>query len=457
MYQEFHSEQQDYFHTQVTLEYHFRKESLQKLLQELTDNKDAILEALHQDFQKPYFEGFMTEYVVVIKELKDTIRDLKKWMAPERKGLNLPSFPSRERIYKEPFGQVLVIAPWNYPFALAMSPLITAIAAGNCVVLKPSELSSHTDTLLANIIKKVFDPLHVTSFSGDAKVAQSLLALRWDYIFFTGSVPVGKIIAKEAAKNLTPVTLELGGKNPTIVDKDIDIKVAAKRIIWGKFINAGQTCIAPDYLIIHESIYDTFIQELKQQIRQSYGDDIKTNKEYARIINENNFNRLIKMLDGERFIAGGEHDISQCYIAPTLIEKPTLESEVMKDEIFGPILPLLTFKTQEDIENILFRYEKPLALYTFSNNKNFVKKQLSRFSFGGGCVNDVIMQFTNDRLPFGGVGHSGMGAYHGKRSFDIFSHHKAISHRIFAFDLPIRQAPYTKLKWKLVQKIFGIK
>lgn len=457
MYAKYHKEQKTFFDTHTTFSYTYRLKALQNLQKELLQQKEFILHALYNDFKKSPFEGFITEYAIIMIELKESIKNLKRWMKPQKIAFSLPSFPSKEYIYKEPFGQVLIISPWNYPFSLALAPLIAAVCAGNCVTLKASELSVNVDALLATIIKKVFHPLHVTSFRGDAKVAQSLLALRWDYIFFTGSIPVGKIVAKQAAKNLTPVTLELGGKNPVIINKDTDIKMTAKRIIWGKFLNAGQTCIAPDYLLVHEDIYDEFVTVLQTSIKDLYGNDIKTNSDYARIINDENFERLAKMLEETTIVAGGVCDAKERFISPTLLDKPALNSQVMKGEIFGPILPLLTFKTAEDIKSVLAHYEKPLALYVFSKDKNFIKEQISTHAFGGGCVNDILMHIVNLHLPFGGVGHSGMGAYHGKHGFELFSHKKSISHRFFFLDFPFRYAPYTTIKLKLLKIILGIK
>jgi aldehyde dehydrogenase (NAD+) len=420
----------------------YRRETLKKLLYNIQKSEDLIVKALYDDFKKPEFEAVLTETNYVISELKDTIKNIKKWSKPKRVFPSLLNFPSTDYIYKEPYGRVLVISPWNYPFQLALCPLISAVAAGNRVVLKPSELTPHTSAVIAKIIQKTFHVNHVEVVEGGLEVSTQLLSQRWDYIFFTGSIAVGKIVAKAAAENLTPVTLELGGKNPCIIDESADLKLAAKRIVWGKFINAGQTCIAPDYVLIQKNMKINFISFLMEEITKAYGNKMEKSPDFARIINTKNWLRLVSMIDPERVIFGGETDANKLYIAPTLIEEPNLDSPVMKEEIFGPILPILTYETETEIENVVSRYEKPLAFYIFSENKNFTNKLISTHSFGGGCINDTVVHFSNKRLPFGGVGHSGIGAYHGKLSFDIFSHHKGVVKKGNWLDLPMRYAPY---------------
>ncbi|TCN58767.1 aldehyde dehydrogenase [Flavobacterium circumlabens] len=420
----------------------YRKETLKKLLYNIQKSEDLIVKALYDDFKKPEFEAVLTETNYVISELKDTIKNIHKWAKPKRIFPSLLNFPSTDYIYKEPYGKVLVIAPWNYPFQLALCPLISAVAAGNSVVLKPSELTPHTSAIITKIIQKTFHINHVEVFEGGVEVSNKLLAQRWDYIFFTGSVAVGKVVAKAAAENLTPVTLELGGKNPCIIDETADLKLAAKRIIWGKFINAGQTCIAPDYILIQKNMKINFLSFMMEEITKAYGKKMEKSPDFARIINTKNWLRLVNMIDPERVIFGGETDANALYIAPTLLEEPGLDSPVMKEEIFGPILPILTYETEEEIKNVISRYEKPLAFYVFSDNKSFAKKLITTYSFGGGCINDTVVHFSNKRLPFGGVGHSGIGAYHGRLSFDIFSHHKGVVKKGNWLDLPMRYAPY---------------
>lgn len=425
----------------------YRKETLKKLLFNIQKYEDLIIKALYDDFKKPAFEAVLTETNYVISELKNTIKNISKWARPERVFPSILNFPSTDYIYKEPYGNVLVIAPWNYPFQLALCPLISAVSAGNKVVLKPSELTPNTSAIIAKIIEKSFHINHVEVIQGGIEVSDKLLAKRWDYIFFTGSVTVGKIVAKAAAENLTPVTLELGGKNPCIIDETADLKLAAKRIVWGKFINAGQTCIAPDYILIQKSMKINFITFLIEEIVQAYGKKPEKSPDYARIINTKNWLRLMSMIEPEKVIFGGESNANEFYIAPTLVEEPGLESPVMQEEIFGPILPVLTYESESDIDKVVSKYEKPLAFYIFSENNSFTKKMILKYSFGGGCINDTIIHFSNKRLPFGGVGHSGIGAYHGKLSFDIFSHHKAVVKKGNWLDLPMRYAPYRdKLK-----------
>ncbi|UWY27960.1 aldehyde dehydrogenase [Flavobacterium sp. TR2] len=420
----------------------YRKETLKKLLYNIQKSEDLIVKALYDDFKKPEFEAVLTETNYVISELKDVIKNMNKWAKPKRVFPSLLNFPSSDYLYKEPYGDVLIIAPWNYPFQLALCPLVAAVAAGNRVVLKPSELTPHTSAIIAKIIEKTFHVNHVEVYEGGVEVSNKLLAQRWDYIFFTGSVAVGKIVAKAAAEHLTPVTLELGGKNPCIIDETANLKLAAKRIVWGKFINAGQTCIAPDYILIQKNMKVNFISYLIEEIIKAYGKKIDKSPDFARIINTKNWYRLTNMIHDEHILFGGESDANKLYIAPTLLEEPDLDSPVMKEEIFGPILPILIYENENDIEKIVSRYEKPLSFYIFSENNAFAKKLISKYSFGGGCINDTVIHFSNKRLPFGGVGHSGIGAYHGKRSFDTFSHHKAIVKKGNWLDLPMRYAPY---------------
>ena len=430
----------------------FRKESLIKLLNEVIIRENEIIQALYDDFKKPAFEAVLSETSYVILELKDTIKNLKKWAKPKRVFPSILNFPSTDYIYKEPYGKVLIIAPWNYPFQLALCPMISAVAAGNQVVVKPSELTPKTSEIISKIIAKVFDANHVSVVEGGVEVSQKLLSERWDYIFFTGSVPVGKIVAKAAAENLTPVTLELGGKSPCIIDETANLKLAAKRIVWGKFINAGQTCIAPDYLLIQKDMKSHFVTYLKEEITKAYGANPSESPDFARIVNAKNWQRLVNMIEPDKVIFGGQSDIKDCYIAPTLVEESSIESELMKDEIFGPILPILTYEKETEIENILSKYEKPLALYIFTENKVFSQQMIQKYSFGGGCVNDTIIHILNNRLPFGGVGHSGIGAYHGRLSFDTFSHNKSIVKKANWLDLPMRYAPYND-KLQTIKKL----
>jgi len=431
----------------------FRKQTLVKLLISVQKHEEEIIKALYDDFKKPAFEAVISETTYIISELNHTIKNINKWAKPDMVLPSLLNFPSTDYIYKEPYGKVLIIAPWNYPYQLALCPLIAAVAAGNQVVVKPSELTPNTSNIVAKIISETFDENHVKCVEGGVEITQQLLAQRWDYIFFTGSVAVGKIVAKAAAENLTPVTLELGGKNPCIIDATANLKLAAKRIVWGKFLNAGQTCIAPDYLLVSNKIKSNLIELIKKEIIDAYSENPETSPDFPRIINQKNWNRLTEMLKGESILAGGKSNIQDYYLAPTLLDEPSLDSLVMKDEIFGPILPILSFENETDLVTIISRYEKPLSLYVFSNNKSFAKKIIQNYSFGGGCINDTVIYFSNKRLPFGGVGHSGIGAYHGKLSFSTFTHYKAIVKKANWLDIPTRYAPY-KGKLNSVKNLF---
>lgn len=434
--------QKKFFASGKTKEISFRKESLKKLLTVIQKNENVICDALYKDFKKSKFESLATEVVLVVKELQLAIKNIDRWAKPKSVSASLLNFPSKDFIYSEPYGTVLLIAPWNYPYQLVIAPLIGAIAAGNTVIIKPSELTPATSALLEMMISETFSSEFISVVQGDKEVSKELLQQKWDYIFFTGSVKVGKIVAEAAAKHLTPVTLELGGKNPCIIDDTAKITLSARRIVWGKFVNAGQTCIAPDYLLVHKSIEADFIKELQTEIVRAYGENPKTSKDFPRIINISNFERLSAFLKDGKIVAGGVTDVENLYISPTLIQNPSLESEVMQEEIFGPILPVLTYSSEADLEKIILRFDKPLAFYVFSENKPFAEKILKNFSFGGGATNDVMIQFVNHRLPFGGVGSSGLGAYHGKHSFETFSHKKSITRKGTWLDIPFRYAPY---------------
>ncbi|OUD36223.1 aldehyde dehydrogenase [Flavobacterium psychrophilum] len=431
-----------------------RKDALKKLLKNIIIHEEEILEALYKDYKKPRFEGIVTETSYIISELKNTINKIDSWSKPKWVFPSLLNFPSSDYIYSEPYGKVLIISPWNYPFQLAISPLIAAVAAGNTVTLKPSELTPYTSGILSKIIRESFEVKHVVAVTGDYTIAQDLLKKRWDYIFFTGSVTVGKIVAKAAAENLTPITLELGGKNPCIVDESANLQLAAKRIIWGKILNAGQTCIAPDYILVHHKMKSKLINYLIDEIKKALGENPQESEDFARIINLKNWERQLSLIENQNIISGGQSSKNDFYLAPTLLDEPHLDSPVMKDEIFGPILPILSYQSKTDIESTISKYEKSLSLFIFSENKSFIKEVLNKYSFGGGCVNDTIIHFSNSRLPFGGVGHSGIGAYHGKLSFDTFSHKKSIVRKGNWLDLPLRYAPY-KNKVNIIKRILN--
>lgn len=436
------------YHTEIA----FRKESLKKLLHNIIENEEAIIKALYDDFKKPAFEAVLTETNYVISDLKETIKNIDSWAKPKRVFPSFLNFPSSDYVYSEPYGNVLILSPWNYPFQLALCPLVAAVAAGNKVTLKPSELTPNTSNIISKIITETFAVKDVVVVTGDATIAQELLNQRWDYIFFTGSVAVGKIVAKAAAENLTPATLELGGKSPCIVDETANLELSARRIVWGKIINAGQTCVAPDYILVHHKMKDTFVKLLIQEIQKALGTNPEESSDFARIINFKNWERQLRLLENQEILFGGQSNKETLYLAPTLLDEPKMDSLVMTEEIFGPILPILSYESKADIEKIISSFEKPLSLYLFSQNKSFIDEVLQKYSFGGGCINDTVIHLANNRLPFGGVGNSGMGAYHGKLSFDIFSHKKAIVKKGTWLDLPMRYAPY-KDKLKTIQKI----
>ncbi|MBW8241452.1 aldehyde dehydrogenase [Muricauda oceani] len=444
--------QNDFFATQKTKDVSFRKQYLKKLQQEIIDQEDAICDALYADFKKPKFESLATETQLALAELNYAIKNIASWSEPEKVSGSWSNFPSKEWIQPEPYGKVLIISPWNYPFLLAISPLIGALAAGNTAILKPSEFSVHTSKIISQIIRKVFPPEYVTVVEGGVEVSSQLLAQKWEYIFFTGSTKVGKIVYKSAAEHLTPVTLELSGKNPCVVDKTATISLAAKRIAWGKFINAGQTCIAPDYILVHQSVKDALVDNLKKSITEFYGEDMEASNDFARIATGKHYDELKTMLKGEKVLFGGKFTDNDRYVAPTLVDEPERDSAIMEGEIFGPVLPLISYTDESELHPIISKYPNPLAFYVFSSSKKFQKRLMDRYSFGGGAINDTVVHISNKDLPFGGVGQSGIGGYHGKHTFDLFSHHKSIAKRGTWLDVPLRYAPYT-ISTGLMKKI----
>ncbi|SVA48621.1 uncharacterized protein METZ01_LOCUS101475, partial [marine metagenome] len=445
--------QENYFRKGNTLPISKRKKLLKNLKKEILSNEDKIFQALNNDLRKSNYETYLTEIGILISEIDLFLSNLKKWAKPKKVKSSLLSFPSSDYIYSEPYGKVLIISPWNYPFQLAVLPLMSAVAAGNTVVLKPSEHAPNTSSLIKEIIEKIFDKSHALVVEGAAETASKLLEYRWDYIFFTGSVKIGKIVATAAAKHLTPTTLELGGKNPCIIDDSVDLRLTSRRIVWGKFVNAGQTCIAPDFLIVKRNIKEQLIDHLSKEIERAYGKDPKESEDYPRIVNKTNLSRLSNMIKDTKILFGGEYDIETCYFSPTIIDEPRIDSPIMDEEIFGPILPIISYDDENQIEKLISKYEKPLALYVFSTNKIFSEKIIRKYSFGGGAINDTIIHVGNPNLPFGGVGYSGIGAYHGKSSFDLLSHKKSIVKKGNWLDIKIRYAPY-KGKLEYVKKFF---
>jgi aldehyde dehydrogenase (NAD+) len=444
-------QQKNYFASGATLSLVSRIHLLKEFKKSMQYYAKEIEQALYKDLKKPTFESHSAEVFLVIQEINYALRCIKDW----NKSIHVSNpwylWPSTSTIQPEPRGQVLIIAPWNYPIQLCLIPLVGAIAAGNCAIIKPSEFAPHAANILDEIISKTFDPSHVKLLQGDQMIAQQLLKSRFDYIFFTGSVAVGKIIMKAAAEYLTPVTLELGGKNPCIVHSDADLHLAAKRIAWGKFINVGQNCVAPDYIFIHYQKKTEFLNELQSAVTKFYGTNPAQSKDYGRIINERHFDRLVALLNQENIIFGGQIDRSDLYISPTIIDNPSWRSPVMQEEIFGPILPIITYKKLEQVIEIINNKSKPLAAYIFSSDHCVHKKIIRHVASGGVCINDVVMHVASPYLPFGGIGMSGFGQYHGKKSFETFSHYKPIlqSQRTsFSFRYP----PYGRLHiW--IQKI----
>jgi aldehyde dehydrogenase (NAD+) len=443
--------QREFFRTEQSRSIAFRLEQLAKLKQVIIDRQEAILQAAKADLGRPAFEAYFE--IATLTEINLALKKLETWAKPQRVNSPIDQFPASAWIQPDPLGVVLIIGPWNYPFQLMMSPLVGAIAAGNCAILKPSEHAPHTSKVVAEIISNTFDPSYIAVVEGDASISQELLTEKFDHIFFTGGTAVGRIILAAAAKHLTPVTLELGGKSPCIVDSDIHLDHAAKRIAWGKLINVGQTCIAPDYLLVHRQIKDALIDRIKHYIKEFYGDNPAQSPDYGRIIHQKHFDRLVAFLDRGDVILGGDHNRDDRYIAPTLIDGVTWDDPVMQEEIFGPILPILTYDDLEDAIAQVNAHPKPLALYFFSRDQQKQERVLQATSSGGVCLNDTVMQVGVSTLPFGGVGESGMGSYHGKASFDTFSHFKSVLKRGFWLDLNWRYAPYTAQKLKQIKGI----
>jgi len=439
----------EYYDSGITKDYTFRKENLRKLKASILKHEQDLYEALHADLKKSPEEVWVTETGLVISELNAAIKNLYQWMQPEQIETNLLNLPSTSKVLKEPLGVVLIIGPWNYPFQLLINPLVGAIAAGNCVVLKPSEFASATDAVMKKIVESVFPPEYILYVQGDGAtvVPEMMNNFSFDHVFYTGSTTVGKIIYKMAAERLVPVTLELGGKSPCIVESDANIKVAARRIAMTKFSNAGQMCVAPDYVIVHESVQEKFIAMIKETVRQFFTEDPFQSYNYGKIINERQFDRITNYLSNGKIAFGGRMDKKNLFIEPTVLEDVKMNDAVMKDEIFGPVLPVLTFKTKEDVLKIISQHPNPLAFYVFTSDKVKENDWLNSVAFGGGCVNNASWHLTNHHLPFGGRGFSGTGNYHGKYSFDTFTHRKAVMKTPTWFDPSIKYPPFKgKLK-----------
>ena len=448
------NKQKEFFYSNESKDIDFRVNSLKKLKTIIQENENLIMDALYKDLKKSNFEAFATEIGLLYEELNLHIRKLKNWSKKEKRKTSIVHFPAKSYIYKEPYGVTLIIGPFNYPFQLIISPLIGAISAGNCAIIKPSENSPNTALLLEKLINDNFNENYIQVINplGGKETVSYLLDLKFDYIFFTGSIKFGKIIMEKASKNLIPMTLELGGKSPCIIDKTAKLPLAAKRIVWGKFLNAGQTCVAPDYILIDKSIKTEFLSALKNEIINQFGSNIKISPDFPRLINKASLDRIKNYLNDGDIYFGGNFDDNDLYMEPTILTNIKDNSNIMEDEIFGPILPIIEYSSLDEGIQFVKSKEKPLALYYFSEDKESIEKVLSSLSSGGVTINDTIIHVASSNLPFGGVGLSGIGAYHGKASFDTFSHSKSIIKRGTFLELPIRFAPY-KNKLNILKKL----
>jgi len=443
--------QRKFFASNRTKNVDFRLRQLRKMQAWIKQNEWAINSALRTDLNKPPFEALATETGLVLDELRHTINRLRLWVYPKHVMTNLKNFPSHGRIYPEPYGVTLIMSPWNYPFLLTLSPLISAVAAGNCAIVKPSAYAPATSALIARMVEDLYNPCYVKVVEGGRKENKELLKQKFDKIFFTGSTEVGRLVMSAAAKHLTPITLELGGKSPCVVDETASLKLAAKRIMWGKTLNSGQTCVAPDYVLVHASQKDALLHELSAASLKINGTEPANNTEYPKIINKKHFDRITQLLKGEKISFGGRANPKTLQIEPTIVDNPSLESPIMQEEIFGPVLPVISYTSPYEAVAFINARPKPLAFYMFTSKNENAKYFIKHVSFGGGAINDTIVQLAVSRLPFGGVGASGMGSYHGKAGFNAFSNHRSVLHKSRLIDIPIRYAPYTDLAYKFLK------
>ncbi|HDA5639228.1 TPA: aldehyde dehydrogenase [Staphylococcus aureus] len=444
-----------FFNTQQTKDISFRKEQLKKLSKAIKSYESDILEALYTDLGKNKVEAYATEIGITLKSIKNARKELKNWTKTKNVDTPLYLFPTKSYIKKEPYGTVLIIAPFNYPFQLVFEPLIGAIAAGNTAIIKPSELTPNVARVIKRLINETFDANYIEVIEEGIEETQTLIHLPFDYVFFTGSENVGKIVYQAASENLVPVTLEMGGKSPVIVDETANIKVASERICFGKFTNAGQTCVAPDYILVHESVKDDLITALSKTLREFYGQNIQQSPDYGRIVNLKHYHRLTSLLNSAQMniVFGGHSDEDERYIEPTLLDHVTNDSAIMQEEIFGPILPILTYQSLDEAIAFIHQRPKPLSLYLFSEDENATQRVINDLSFGGGAINDTLMHLANPKLPFGGVGASGMGRYHGKYSFDTFTHEKSYIFKSTRLESGVHLPPY-KGKFKYIKAFF---
>lgn len=446
--------QREYFLTGETKSVKFRKKQLELLKQTILANEKKIYEALKEDLGKSEIESYMCEVALVVNEIKYILKHLKSFVKKKKVPTSIVNFPASSYEMPCPKGNVLIMSPWNYPFMLTIEPLVDALAAGNTAIVKPSAYSKATSKLIYEMLSSTFEQKYVAVVTGGREVNQDLLTLKFDHIFFTGSKAVGHEVLKNAERNLTTVTLELGGKSPCIVDKTAPIALAAKRIVFGKFINCGQTCIAPDYILVHESVKEMFLRSLILEIKLQYGENPLTDPLYGKIISEKHFDKVVGLLENQKVLYGGKYNRESLKIEPTIVVAPDLNSNIMTNEIFGPIIPVVTYKTNSEALEIIRRNDTPLAQYIFTKDKNVKNFFETNVLFGGGCINDTIMHVSTPLLAFGGVGQSGMGAYHGKRGFDTFSHYKSIINKSTKLDLPLRYRPHSNFKIKTIKKFF---
>lgn len=444
--------QRSFFAKEKTIDINYRINALKTLKDAICIHESEIMDALKKDLNKTSFESYATEIGIVLEELNYTIKNLHKWVKIKRVPTPITQFKSSSYMVSEPYGICLVMSPWNYPFQLTVAPLVGSIAGGNCTIVKPSAYSPYTSAIITKIIEKYYDSQYIAVIQGGREANQLLLEEKFDFIFFTGGVSVGKTVMKAASNHLTPVTLELGGKSPCIVDKVANIELAARRIVWGKFLNSGQTCVAPDYLIVHREVKKELLECMKKYIREFYGNDPCKNDEFPKIINDKHFNRIKEYLNCGEIVCGGNFDEKSLRIAPTVLDKVCWEDAVMQEEIFGPVLPVLEFSDISEVISAVNSRPKPLALYIFTTNKDIENRIVKSISFGGGCINDTIVHLATSHMPFGGVGESGMGGYHGKWSFETFTHTKSILRKSNFIDIKLRYPPYGD-KLKLLKKL----
>lgn len=454
-FQIIHQKQQAFFSTNQTKDVDFRLQQLRKLKQLLKTNEQKFFDAIYADFGKSAFETYLTEFALLYHEINLFEKKLKSWSKPKRVSTDLANLPAKSYIMSEPLGVTLIIGAWNYPCQLSLLPAATALAAGNTVVIKPSELPARTAKLMADLLNSSFPPELLYVIEGGVQETTELLEYRFDKIFFTGSTQVGRIVYQAAAKHLTPVTLELGGKSPVFVLADCNLKITAKRLVWAKFINAGQTCVAPDYILVEKSIEKELLLALKNEIEAQHQHNADIAENYLRIINERNFDRLVRLIDKDKVYLGGYVDREKRYISPTILKNVAFTDAVMQEEIFGPILPVIGFENLDEAIAHVKSGEKPLSCYIYTESSSTAKRILHEVSFGGGCVNDSVMHLSNEKLPFGGVGSSGMGNYHGKFGFNTFSHFKSIVHKKTWFEPGLKYLPYTAFKLNLIKKLLG--